>query len=89
MARSAFRSQSFAGFTGHPAAALAMEKRHPPLHREQWDEKEREMVIHPFQAGLIQTTGLTHPGGFIQRHGLGLNAADEEKHRPFSPSCTI
>ncbi len=37
-------------------------------------------MIHALEPRLIQAACLAHPGRFIEHYGLGLYAADKEKH---------
>jgi hypothetical protein len=55
------------------------------LHREQRNEKEGQVVIHPLQLGLIEAALWTNPCGSVKLDRLGLNAGNEKEHGlPFS-----
>jgi len=83
-ARAAIGSRSLApeipGLRSEASAALTLQERGSFFYREQGDKKERDVMIHPFQACLIQAARPAHSGGVIQGHGLGLQSADEEEH---------
>ena len=67
-------------FTEDTSATLTLDKRVPLFDGNQGDKKERDVMVHPLEPGLIQSAGLAHPGGVIQGHGPGLYAANKEKH---------
>jgi len=73
-------SQGISGFAGDAATAPASQKRGPLFDSKQGDKKQRNTVIHPFEACLIQTARLAHPGRVIQGHGPWLYSSDEEEH---------
>jgi hypothetical protein len=68
------------GFWRENAATPAFEERDPLFDPENGQEKEREIMILPFQASLIETAGATLPRGVINDECLWLNAGNKYKH---------
>ena len=66
--------------TKETSATLTLNERISFSNTENRNEKEREIVIHPFQAGLIQSAGGTHSRMAVDLNGFWLNPAYEEKH---------
>ena len=65
---------------GQNSASLALQKWIPFFYTKNWNEKDGEVVVNPFQTYLMKSTGLTEPGLFIQIYGFRLNSSNEKKH---------
>jgi len=59
---------------------LTKKKRVPLFDPKQGKKEKGDIVIHPFQPSLIQTTGRAHPWMFFKGDGFWLDAGDKEKH---------
>jgi hypothetical protein len=64
---------------GRLFAAVADKDRLAGLDLEHRDEKNAQIVIHPFEIGLMQAAPWAAPGGFFQDFDLGLDAAYEKE----------
>ena len=65
---------------GQSSASLALQKWISFFYANNWYKKDGEVVINPFQACLVKSTGWTEPGLFIQIYGFRLNSSNEKKH---------
>ena len=68
------------GFGRKIAATPAFKKRDPLFDPEKGQEKERQIMILPFQPGLRETTGGALPGCVVNGDFLWLNAGNNKKH---------
>jgi hypothetical protein len=62
-----------------PFTTIADQDRLAGLDLEHGDEKNAQVMVHPFEIGLMQAAPGAAAGRFLQDFNLGLDAADEKK----------
>jgi len=67
-------------FMGYTPTPLAFQEWIPLFYPHNRQEKDRDVVIHPFELGLVKSTGGASPGLAIEIYGLWLNSPNEEEH---------
>jgi hypothetical protein len=74
------------GFAENAPATPALYEGAPLPDAKEGQEEERKVMIHPLQAGLIESAGKADAALIFEFNGLRLNSRDEKKHacqRPF------
>ena len=62
---------------------VTLQKKAPFLNGKKGNKKEGQIMVNPFQAGLLKAAGRAHSLLFVNRHGFGLNTGYEKKHGGF------
>lgn len=69
------------GFTVDASAALTGQKSPPFFDTKKGQEKDRDILVHPFQARRQKTTGGAHLGVVLKINGFWLDSCNEKKHK--------